>query len=66
MAPRSFKVVLSDKASEELRKVAQELGLSEKEVLIRGLLIMYEYVTKRDLEQKPGDSTESQEFSVLF
>ncbi len=40
---RPVKVNLNDRASEELKKIAQELQIPESEVLRRGLAIMRYY-----------------------
>lgn len=40
MSGRSVKVNLSEQASEDLKSVAKELGLSETDVIRKGLLIM--------------------------
>jgi hypothetical protein len=45
---RSFKVNLNSQASEELKKTAKVLGISESEVLRRGLSIMRHYSEARE------------------
>lgn len=49
---RSFKVNLNSQASIELKKTAEALGISETEVLRRGLSIMRHYseARKKDSE----------------
>lgn len=54
---RAVKVSLSETASEDLKKVAQELGLSEAEVLRKGLTVMGLYAKLKDKEKKSGEST---------
>lgn len=50
---RSFKINLSSQASEELKKTAEYLGISESEVLRRGLSIMRHY---SEAKEKDGDN----------
>jgi hypothetical protein len=45
---RSFKVNLNSQASDELKKTAEILGISETEVLRRGLSIMRHYSEARE------------------
>jgi predicted transcriptional regulator len=63
MSKRAIKVTLNDKASDELKEIASELGLSETEVLRKGLLVMGLYAKLKHGEQrgalllKEGDQT---------
>lgn len=57
-ATKSVKVGLSPEAAAELEKIAQKLGLSQAEVLRRGLSIMRVYSekteTKDDVRKTPN------------
>lgn len=62
MATRALKVNLSEQASEDLKRVARELGLTETEVLRKGLLLMGLYTKlkkdkKGSLLLREGDET---------
>ncbi|MFB2772780.1 hypothetical protein ACE1AT_26435 [Pelatocladus sp. BLCC-F211] len=54
---RSVKVSLNEKASEDLREIATELGISESEVLRKGLAVMGLYAKLKEKEKKSGEST---------
>ncbi|UKO96447.1 hypothetical protein [Nostoc sp. UHCC 0870] len=57
MSKRAVKVSLNEKASEDLKTVAEELGISEAEVLRKGLIVMGLYAKLKDKERKSGEST---------
>lgn len=49
MAKRSIRITLNEQASENLRQIADELGISETEVMRRGLNVMSLYASiKKD------------------
>ncbi len=54
MVKRAVKVTLNEKASEDLRKIAKDLGLSEAEILRKGLLFMELYAKLKEKEKQPG------------
>jgi hypothetical protein len=57
VSKRAVKVSLNEKASEDLKTVAEELGISEAEVLRKGLIVMGLYAKLKDKERKSGEST---------
>lgn len=54
---RSVKVALNDKASDDLKKVSQELGISESEVLRKGLIFMGLVAKLKDKEKETGEAS---------
>lgn len=55
MKKRAVKVNLNEKASEDLKKVAKELGVTESEVLRKGLLVMELYAKLKEKEKETGE-----------
>jgi hypothetical protein len=56
MATRQFRVNLSQKDSEYLKEIAKELGLTESEVIRKGLKLMALYaqlILQKGNEQRP-------------
>lgn len=51
---RAVKVNLNEKASEELKEIATKLGLSETEVLRKGLTVMGLYANLKQNEKESG------------
>ncbi|MBW4556825.1 MAG: hypothetical protein KME59_12930 [Trichormus sp. ATA11-4-KO1] len=56
MNKRAVKVSLNEKASEDLKEIARELGISETEVLRKGLAVMGLYAKLKENE-KQGNGT---------
>jgi hypothetical protein len=50
---RPVKVNLSDRASDELKRIAQELDVSESEVLRKGLALMKVYADAHKMHSDP-------------
>lgn len=65
---RKFKVGLSDQDSQYLKEIAEKLGVSESEVIRKGLQLMALYAKTRDAEDSAlvlREGTKDQELLVL-
>jgi hypothetical protein len=52
---KSVKVNLNEKATSDLKTVAEQLGIPETEVLRKGLALMELYATLKRKEQETGE-----------